>query len=451
MEIQRREFIKRASTATLGLSFFPAILKASALGRGGHIPPSDRINMILIGSGDMGRRNLQDFLTHKEVQVVAVCDVDDNHSDLAKKMVDENYNNSDCRIYKDFRELLEKENADTAILALPDHWHALISIAVADKKIDIYGEKPLARYIAEGRAIVNAVNRNNIIWQMGSWQRSTVHFRKAAELVRNRRIGKVDYVEVGLSDGGHYIGNPPVLPVPKGVDWDMWLGPAPKVPFRGVLHWNWRWIMDYSGGQLTDLAGHDIDIAHWGLDLDHTGPVTIEGMGRPNNNGIYDVPVEFDFTCVYADGLKIRVANESKLKHGKGILWKGTDGWVHVNRSGLKVSDINIAKEKIGKDEISLYKVIPNPDKDFKTNNPNTFGRMLHRQNFLDCVRSREQTITPVQFGHRSISVGLLGEIAMITGQKLNWDPQKEKFSDNNRYATRLLKKPYREPWKLQE
>jgi len=428
MQTKRREFLKKVGAAGVGLSLFPTIVKASALGREGNVPPSDRLTMILIGSGSQGKGNLRHFLQSDDIQAIAVCDVDDRQSAEAKKLIDDKYGNSDCRVYKDFREILEKEKPDTALLALPDHWHAIIATAAADKKIDIYGEKPLARSIAEGRAIVDAVQRNNVIWQTGSWQRSVEHFHRAAELVINGRVGKVSYVEVGLPDGGIYIGNPPVQPVPDGVDWEMWLGPAPKVPFRGVLHWHWRWIMDYSGGQLTDWAGHHIDIAHWGLGLDNSGPVSIEGKGRPNNDGIYNVPVEYDFTCVYENGLVMRVANASKLEHGMGTLWKGKNGWIHVDRRGLKASDENILQEKIGSNEISLYKSTD------------------HWRNFIDCVKSREKTITPAEFAHRSISVGLLGEIAMITGIKLHWDPQNEKFTDNNAYATRLLKKPYRKP-----
>jgi len=431
MQTKRREFLKKAAAAGAGLTFLPTIVRASALGREGNVPPSDRLTMILIGSGSQGKGNLRHFLQSDDIQAIAVCDVDDRQSAEGKKLIDDKYGNSDCRVYKDFREILEKEKPDTALLALPDHWHAIIATAVADKKIDIYGEKPLARSITEGRAIVDAVQRNNVIWQTGSWQRSVDHFHRAAELVINGRIGKVDYVEVGLPDGGIYIGNPPVQPVPDGIDWDMWLGPAPKVPFRGVLHWHWRWIMDYSGGQMTDWAGHHIDIAHWGLGLDHSGPVSIEGKGRPNNDGIYNVPVEYDFTCVYENGLIMRVANASKLEHGMGTLWKGENGWIHVDRRGLKASDEDILQEKIGSNEISLYK---NTD---------------HWRNFVDCVKSREKTITPAEVAHRSISVGLLGEIAMITGLKLHWDPQNEKFTDNNTYATRLLKKPYRKPWEL--
>jgi len=431
MQTNRRDFLRKAGVFSVGMGFFPAIIKASALGRDGHMAPSDKINMIAIGVGSMGQSNLHEFLKHSEVQVVAICDVDDNHLAATKKLIDEAYGNNDCRVYKDFREILEKEDADAAMLALPDHWHAIVACSVANKKIDIYGEKPMARSIVESRAILDAVQRNEVIWQTGSWQRSHEHFHKACELVRNGRIGQVDFVEVGLPNGGHYVGNPGVRPLPEGLDWEMWLGPAPAVPFRGVVHWNWRWIDDYSGGQLTDWAGHHIDIAHWGLGLDRSGPVSIEGTGRRNNDGIYNVFAEYDFTCMYENGVKMRVANQAKTQQGMGTYWKGSDGWIHVWRGGLKASDDTILNERIGQNEIRLY----------KSNN--------HVANFLQCIRSREETITSAPTAHSAITAGLLGEIAMKTGQKLLWDPKTERFTDNNPHASRLLRRPYRAPWTL--
>jgi predicted dehydrogenase len=431
MKSTRRDFLLKAGAISAGLSLFPTIIKASALSREGQMAPSDKISMILIGCGGQGRGVINRFLRMEDVRVIAVCDVDDSQTARVKAMVDEAYGNTDCRVYRDFREILEKEKTDTALLALPDHWHAIISCAVANKKIDIFGEKPLARYLDEGRAIVDAVKRNNIIWQTGSQQRSGANFHHAVQLVRNGRIGKVEQVDVSLPDGGHYVGNPPPVPVPDGVDWDLWLGPAPKVPFRGILHFDWRWVMDYSGGNLTDWAGHHIDIAHWGLGLDDTGPISIEGRGRPNNDGYYNVPAEYDFMCEYEGGLKIRVANESKLPNPNGTLWRGTDGWIYVSRSRLLASNDDILHETIGRNEIQIYRSTD------------------HYRNFIDCVRSRKETICPAGAGHRSLSVALLGEIAMITGQKLHWDPKTERFTDNNVYATRLLRKPYREPWQF--
>ncbi|GAJ01391.1 unnamed protein product [marine sediment metagenome] len=172
------------------------------------------------------------FLKKKETQFVAVCDVDEKRNNKAKQLIDQTYKNSDCRTYHDFREFLENEKLDAVSIALPDHWHAIISVAVANKGMDIYGEKPLARSIKEGRAIVDAAEQNNIIWQTGSWQRSVPNFHHACELVRNGRLGKITYVEVGLPDGGKSIGTPPVMPVPEGLDWNFWLGPAPTRSYK---------------------------------------------------------------------------------------------------------------------------------------------------------------------------------------------------------------------------
>jgi len=411
----------------------PRVIPASALGLNGITPPSDRIVMGAIGVGSMGQGNMSEFLAKKVVQFIAVCDVDKTHADAAKRTVDAKYGNTSCRTYEDFREFLEKEKLDAVCIAVPDHWHSLVAVSCANKKLDIYGEKPLARSIREGQAIVRAVVKNNVIWQTGSWQRSVENFRRGAELVYNGRIGKVEYASVGLPNGNKSIGTPPLMPVPEGLNWEFWLGPALRVPYRGVCHWDWRWIQDYSGGQLTDWAGHHIDIAHWGLGLDRTGPVSVEGKGVFPREGIFDVAVEYDFLCEYAGGLKLRVANESRLKHGMGTAWYGDKGWIHVDRGDiLRASDPAILKEKIGPGEKPLY--ISHD----------------HHQNFLDCIRSRKETITPAQTAHRSISVGLLGEIAMLTGQKIQWDPQKEEIT-GNAFASRLLMHPYREPWSFPE
>lgn len=430
MKDSRRKFIKKAAGSALGMIAAPYIIPGTALGKNGAIAPSNRIVMGGIGLGSMGSGNTRNFLGIDEVQYVAVCDVDRNRRGKAAMMVNGKYKNQDCRTYDDYREFLDKEKLDAVTIAVPDHWHAILSIAAANKGLDIYGEKPLARSIVEARAIVNAVEKNDIIWQTGSWQRSRPNFHKAAELVINGRIGKITHVDVGLPNGNKPIGTPPIKDVPEELDWNMWLGPAPTVPYRGISHWDWRWMMDYSGGQLTDWAGHHIDIAHWGLGYDRTGPISVEGEGVYPREGIYDVPVEYDFLCTYKSGITMRVANNRKQKHGGGTVWHGDKGWVHVDRGRLNASDPAILKEKIGDEENRLYK------------------SDSHHHNFIDCIKSREETITPSQIAHRSISVGLLGEIAMLTGKKLDWDPDKEIFT-NSAYANRMLVRPYKAPWKL--
>ncbi|MDP3001569.1 MAG: Gfo/Idh/MocA family oxidoreductase [Bacteroidales bacterium] len=428
----RREFVKRSAAAVAGAIVLPQIIPSSAFGMGGRIAPSDRIVIGAIGTGSQGMSNMRDFLRLKDaVQFVAVCDVDALRLAKAKETVDQANKNSDCRTYGDYRELLEKEKLDAVSLALPDHWHGIIYTEVANKKLNVYGEKPICRTINDGQTIVKAVKKNNIIWQTGSWQRSEANFHRGAELAINGRVGKIKYIEVGLPDGNMGIGTPPIQEVPAELNWEMWLGPALKVPYRGVSHWNWRWILDYSGGQLTDWAGHHIDIANWGAGLEHTGPVEISGTGVYPVEGIYNVPVEYDFICKYANGIEMRVANASRLPLGMGTTWHGDLGWVHVDRGNkISASDTRILDEVIGENEIQLY----------KSEN--------HWQNFVDCVRSGKQTIAPVEVAYRAISVALLGEIAMTTGQTIKWDPDKEEII-GNLWASRMLSRAYRQPWTL--
>jgi predicted dehydrogenase len=225
---------------------------------------------------------------------------------------------------------------------------------------------------------------------------------------------------------------PPVKEVPEELDWDFWLGSAPKVPYRGVCHWNWRWILDYSGGQLTDWAGHHIDIAHWGLGLDRTGPIEISGQGvYPAKGELYNVPTEFDFNCNYKTGVTIRVANAARLPQGMGVTWYGENGWIHVDRGDVLIaSKPELISEELGADKKALS----------KSND--------HFGNFLECIHSRKETIAPVEVAHRSISVGLLGEIAMTTKQRIQWDPVNELIL-NNAKASKLLMRSFRSPWRI--
>ena len=423
--INRRSFLRGAAGAACAGVAMPSIVPASVFGTQA---PSNRIVMGAIGVGSQGTGDMRGFLSKEsQVQMVAVCDVDEGHLDGAKQIVNQKYGNNDCKAYKDFRELIGRGDLDAVQLAMPDHWHAIPAIAAARAGLDIHGQKPLARTIREGRAICDAVHRYGRIWQTGSQQRSDYKFRRACELIRNGRIGKIRKIEVGLPTGSA-TDVKKVQEPPEGLDWNFWLGPAPKVPYRGVAHWNWRWIMDYSGGQLTDWAGHHIDIAHWGMGWDYTGPVEIEGKGNYPNEGLYNVPTAYKFTCKYTDGTVMTVANNQQLT--QGAKWYGETGWIHVNRGGLRASDEKILKEEIGPNEIRLYE-----SRD-------------HKQDFLDCVKSRKLPICPVEVGHRSISVGLLGEIAMLTGRKIRWNPETEQITGDAE-ASALLGRSYREPWVL--
>jgi len=429
----RRQFLKSVSGSAVGIIGFPYIVPSSVFGADGSVAPSERIVIGCIGVGSQGTSNMSAFLNKRDVKILAVCDIDKRHLDWAKLSVDYRYDNKDCMVYHDFRELIARDDIDALSLAIPDHWHSIPVIMAARAGKDMFAEKPLARTIHEGREMVKAVTRYGRIWQTGSWQRSVADFRRACELVINGRIGKVYKVEVGLPTGrgGE---NQPVQPVREGIDWDFWLGPAPWRPYvefghRGP-HWDWRWIMDYSGGQLTDWAGHHVDIAHWGLGLDLTGPVEIEGRGGYPRDGIFNTPMWYKFTCKYANGLTMVVANDRQLPHGMGTCWYGEKGWIHVNRGGLWAEPRSVLIEVIGPNEIRLYE-----SRD-------------HFQNFLDCVKRRSQTVAPIEVAHRSISVGLLGEIAMLTEQKLKWDPVKEEIL-NSAEASRMLQRTMRSPWKI--
>lgn len=423
--MKRRDFIK----AGVGAVGFPYIIPSSALGKGGTVAPSNRIVMGTIGYGWQGGSNTRELINITGVQYVAACDVDANHLRDVTGMINRTNGNDDCKGYVDYREMLANHKFDAVNIALPDHWHAIPTIDALKAGCDIHGEKPLAHNLVDGRAICNAVKRYGRIWQTGSWQRSTSNFHHACEIVRNGRIGNIHTIEVGLGGGfKDYTGSgdqvDPV-PVPKELDYDRWIGPAPWAEYCPArVHKNWRWHLDYGGGRLMDWVGHHVDIAHWGIDCDHTGPIEIEGSGTRPATGLWNTHTDFDITAKYANGIVMKVS--SKLSGG--TKWIGDDGWVYVNRGKLRASNPGILKEKFGLKDVRLY----------KSNN--------HMVNFIECVKSRKETVTPVESAHRSASVGHLAFIAMEIGRKLKWDPENETFP-NDPDANRLLSEPKRSPW----
>lgn len=425
MKHSRRNLLK-SSMLVGAAAGFPSIVPSSVFGAEA---PSNRITIGGIGVGSMGTGNMRGFLHASGTQVLAVCDVDENRRNRAKKIVDDTYGNVDCAAYNNHDELLARADIDAVFHALPDHWHALVAVAAANAGKDIYGQKPLARTIKEGRAIVEAVERNGVIWQTGSQQRSDQRFRLACELVQNGRIGKILHAEAGLP-GGRGGATPTPIPVPDGLDWNRWLGPAPAQPCRdfgrGGPHWNWRWIRDFSGGQITDWSGHNIDISHWGLGLDRTGPVEVSGTGTFAETDLFNVITQFDFELKYANGELIKVSN----KYPVGVRFVGEEGWILVTRQKIEASHPSILKKPIASNGIHLYE------------------SRNHHENFLDCVRSRKETICPAEVGHRSISAGLLGEIAIYTGRTLKWNPETEEIIGDP-VAAGLLSRSFREPWVL--
>ncbi|OGD25746.1 MAG: dehydrogenase [Candidatus Aminicenantes bacterium RBG_19FT_COMBO_65_30] len=436
-KMNRRQFIKRAAvTGAAAVAGFPTIVKASALGKDGAVAPSNRIVMAGIGFGMMGPGNMSSFLEKPEVQWVAVCDLDKEPLAMAQDMVNKKYGNKACATYHDFRELYFRKDLDAVSIAVPDHWHAILSISALRAGLDVYGEKPLTHNLREGRALCDAVERYGRVWQTGSWQRSVENFHQASELVRNGRIGKVKRIEVGLPSG-HYdfagtFGQEALAAPPPNLDYEFWIGPAPWWPYcKARVHMNWRWNMDFGGGQYMDWIGHHLDIAHWGMGWDGTGPVEIEATGEFPTSGIYNSPTRYYVQAKYADGTPMVLAGGHSEIWG-GTKWIGEYGWIWVDRGQFETEPASLKREVIGPGEIRLTK-----SRD-------------HYQNFLDCVRSRTKTIAPAETAHRSASVGHLGVVAMEVGRKIKWHPATETIIGDPE-AERLLGHSYRKPWQMPE
>ena len=424
--LSRRAILKRAGASM-------AIVPCTVLGgRGAPTAPSTKLTLGVIGAGSMGLRHIEGFLAEDDCRVLAIADVDRTRLRAAADKVNRFYRNEDCGTCADFRPLIDRKDIDALVISVPDHWHALTAIAGIRAGKDIYGEKPLALTIDEGKAIVDAVERHRCVWQTGSWQRSTDHFRFACELVRNGRIGKLQRVEVGIGVGPT-CDPQPQMPVPEGFDYDLWLGPAPAAPYTEKrCHWNFRWILDYAGGQVTDWGTHHVDIAHWGMDADGAGPVRIEGSGDFPDS-LWNAAVTYRFTCTYAGGVTMTVASNNFLP--QGVRWIGDAGWVHVTREGLKTQPEALQKTPIGPDEIHL----PRPPGDH---------RRGHRRDFIKCVASRGTPITPVRIGHSSATVCHLGNIAMVLGRPIRWDPVRQDIVGDET-AREAMRRPMRAPWRL--
>ncbi len=445
----RRRFLKgTAKLAAAGFAF-PAIVPGSALGRNGKVAPNERINLGVIGTGNQGFNDLRSFLRDERVQIVAVCDVNRESPgywdgkiggrEPAKRLVDEHYSRGEnargCAAYVDFREILDREDIDAVEVCTPDHWHAIPVIEACKAKKDIYCQKPLALTVAEGRAMSFAVNKHKVIFQTGSQQRSDPNFRRACEIVRNGRIGKLQTVRVGLpggrSDYAKSGDHKAPQPVPDGFEYERWLGPAPEAPYTPArCHVNFRWILDYSGGQVTDWGGHHPDCAQWGMGTELTGPVAFRNVkGSFPPDPLWNTATEFSFEAVYENGVRMLISNTEKM----GVTFNGSEGTVHVNRGHFETDPVSLRDTVIGPDEIHLYK---SDD---------------HFRNFIDCVLSREPTAAPVEVAHRSITICHLGNIAMRLGRtELRWDPRTERILGDDE-ANAMLSRPYRDPWKLPE
>jgi predicted dehydrogenase len=415
--LSRRAFLRATRNAALALAaptILPSAVWAAAKG------PKDKITLGFIGMGKQNRGLLNGFLHSPETQVLAVCEVDTRRREHARQLVDDFYAKNrragsyrSCEAYTDFRDLLARKDIDAVVIATPDHWHALQVIAAADAGKDIYCEKPLSLTIAEARAMVRAVRRNQRVFQTGSMQRSSQEFRRACELVRNGRIGKVQTVIVGVGPSSEWC-DLPEEPMEPGLDWDAWLGPAPMRPYNSVLsprgihdHFpNWRSYREYSGGMMTDWGAHHFDIAQWGLGMDESGPVEIIPPENPKAR----------------TGLRYRYAN--------GVLFIGTEGKIFVDRGRFQADPETLAQEPLGANAVRLY--VSNS----------------HQQDWLACVRSRQRPICDVEVGCRSVTVCHLGNLAYWNNRRLRGDPEQERFVGDAE-ANSWLDRARRGPWKL--
>ena len=431
--ITRRAFAKVSAVG------FPAIVPAHVLGQEA---PSNKLTIGFIGTGNNGTNWMRLFLRDKRVRVVAVCDVNREGGgywdgtvrgrEPARRVVNEHYGDSSCLGFNDFRELIGRDDVDAIYIGTPDHWHALVAIMAARAGKDIFGQKPLALTVREGRAIADAVKTAGIVWQTGSQQRSDRNFRIVCELVRNGRLGRIHTVRVGLPPGRPDYGKTAHLtapqPVPDGFDYDMWLGPAPEKPFSpsrvGV---NFRWVSDYSGGQLTDWGAHHLDIAQWGLDMDSSGPVAVRNaVGKFEDHPIYDTATEFHFECEYTTGVRLICSTSERA----GVVFEGRAGWAWANRGTHEVSARGLITDPLGSGETRLYR---SDD---------------HIRNFVDSFYSRKPTVASVEAAHRSVTIAHLGNIALLTGRDLNWDPKTERVL-GDAAANAMLARPYRGQWSL--
>jgi predicted dehydrogenase len=441
--LTRRKLLKGAAAALAA----PFVVRASALGAEGRPAPSNRIGIGHIGVGGRGGYLLDVILGNDETQALAVSDTDAGRRGGARKRIEGRYAQrapgtyAGCKEYKDFRELLDRRDIDGVVIASPDHWHGLMTMMAAQAGKDVYCEKPMAGTIAEGRAAADAIKRYGRVFQTGSHERSTGNCRYACELVRNGRLGKVHTIRTYLPTGNMKSGAKGAAPVPDGFDYDMWLGPRPWEPYYPQrCHGNFRWVLDYSDGELTDRGAHVNDIALLGAGPLLVGPVEIQGRGKFMEDPLWDVPYKYHIEYTYANGLKI--ITESADAPGtvvcgitgahRGIQFEGTEGWLFVAIHGgaLTASDPAILKSTIGPTEVQL-------------------GRSIgHGQDWVSAIKSRGPTMAPAEDGHRTASFCHLAVIALTLGRRIKWDLERERFVDDPE-ADRMISRPMRPPWHL--
>lgn len=425
-EISRRQLFGRAAGA-IALPYL--ITSPHRVCRASQA--SERLTMGAIGLGGQGMHNLKNFLTFDDLHVVAVCDVDASHLQRAKKTVDATYGNTDCATYPDFREILRRNDIDTVLIATPDHWHAILAIEAAKAGKDIYCEKPISLTIAEGRAVAETMKRYGTVYQSGTQRRSNACFRFGVEIAQSGMLGELQTLHCYYHHGPTC---PPqkAQPVPEGFDYDMWLGPAPYAPYTPRrCHGSFRWLYDYSGGQLTDLGAHFIDLAQWAHGQKELGPTEYEGWAEFPKDGLFNTPVRFEITATYADGVKMICHDETEPGRGpRGNKFVGTEGWVSVDDTGKITASSKAILQKVSTTQRG-YEYMQG-----------------HHRNFLDGVKTRGHTIAPPEVAHRSTTICHITNICLRLGRKLAWDPQTERFV-NDPEADGMMARAMRSPWTL--
>ncbi|MEY4198893.1 MAG: hypothetical protein RLZZ265_633 [Verrucomicrobiota bacterium] len=427
----RRHFLKTSAAVTAATTLPQWFLEESAQATTKPLGPNDKPGVALIGCGGRGRGVAREAAQHG--QMLAVCDLDEANLAQALKLW------PDAKPYKDFRKLLERDDLHIIVNGTPDHWHTLVNLAALRAGKDIYSEKPLTLTVDEGKRLVQAVRASKRVLQTGSQQRSDKNFRLACELVRNGRIGKLKHVNVWLPHGRRE-GPFEKAPVPAGLDWDMWLGPTPKVDYvKERCHVTFRYFWEYSGGTMTDWGAHHNDIALWGTGFDRSGPVSVEGQSLvPMIPGGFTAASEYAIAYTYANG----VTQLTRSTHGNGwngsvtdkeaqphgVRFEGTGGWIFVTRGKIEASHGDLLTTPLPSGARRLY------------------ASDNHMKNFFDCVRSRQQPICDAEIGHRSVTVCQLGVIAMRLGRKLNWNPATQEFA-GDKEANTWLAREMRAPW----
>jgi len=446
--VSRRRFLKQ-SAAFAGALGLPAIVPSSALGKAGTPAPSNRVVLGCIGLGIQGMGNMRTFRGNSDVQVLAVCDVHETQRDQAKKAVDEFYDSKDCTAYKDFRELLDRKEIDAVQITAPDHWHPLIALQAIRRGKHMYCEKPIGWSVRAAQVLRKAVKESAVVFQFGTQQRSGGKFRQACELVRNGRIGRLKTILVGVPGSWTYP-KQPAEPVPKELDYELWLGPAPMAPYcyQRCRPWTqgqgwggysiWYCISDYCLGMIGNWGVHHLDIAQWGNGSELSGPMEVEGTGVFPKDMLTDCATSWQVENRYANGVTLvhmddGTAQKHPLQqagHGHGVMFLGSEGWVHVDRSRMDAHPKSLLTAKIAPGEVRL----------FKSDN--------HHVNFIDAVKGRTKPAAPIEVAACSDILCNLQQIALKLPRKLRWDPARELFVNDDE-ANRMLDRPMRAPWRL--